>query len=249
MLENMTTEMWIGAAAFVVGLIFVFGAAFRKQAGWKINPMWSGVIGCILIVGGAVVGVMPMLEGESPTGSTTVVVDNTSPTLTATFDVEIESGGLKGEQGNITVGPNGKSATWALDTYGSNDNTTQVNFTFSPNPPSGATADDLASIYFTVDQYSSKQYSEYMYAESGDDRNANWTAVSDGTTVFSNKVEKGQVTMLMTESGYANVTMELNEDWTSDDAWSDYGTRDLTFTFSNGAGWSETFTISVVKLA
>lgn len=233
----MSTEMIIGVLAFVVGLVFVFGAVFRKQAGWKINPMWSGVIGSILIVGGLAVGVMPMLD-DYESSDTTIVVDSTTPTLTATFDVEIESGGT-----NITV-EDGK-ATWAHNS--TSTNTTDLLFTFSPNPPAGSTADDLASIYFKVDQYSSKQYNEYMYAEDGDDRLANWTAYRDTSLVFTNKTEKGQVTMLMTESGNATLNIKINEDWFGDSAWDDYGTRELTYTFHNNDGWSETFTLTVIK--
>jgi len=252
MFENMTTEIIIGLGGLVLGLILLFGAVFRKQAGLKnLNPMWAGVIGTLLIVFGGIVGLLPMIPEE---GGTVVNVDAPGVTLTQpTFSLDVTNGttGL-GNTTTVQVNEDETMATVLLETCGSGGNQPLagthfgVNFTVAPIPPNGATADSLATVYFETD-YLMKFNGEYILAESDGTYYANWS-YAGGTSDEALKDYASQMTMLMTEVGYAEITYEMDSG--SADRFSaeldtigDTGSWDIVF-HNEDWSWSETFTVT-----
>lgn len=120
-----------------------------------------------------------------------------------------------------------------------------INFTFSPVPPEGATADDLGTIYFES-PYLMKYGGEYILDEDSSTYYANWS-YSAGTNDEVEADYDGTMTMLMTETGYAEITYEFDSGATDTfsnelDTIGESGQWEITFHTAD-FGWSETFTV------
>lgn len=253
----MTPEMWAGVLAFIAGLVLVFGAAFRKQAGWKFNPVWSGVIGVILIVFGGAVGVLPMISEEVEAPVTNVIMPSASVDQ-PTFAVEIENGtALRDDfvKPTVEISEDETSATIVLTSCGESGglhgNHSAVNFTITPIAPQGATADSLATIYFETD-YLMKFSGEYILNESSGVYSASWTYQADDND-HSTSDYSGTLTMLMTETGWAEIHYGMDGTGTDDfgeelDTIGQSGSWDVTFHNADWS-WSEVFVINWIYIA
>ena len=252
MLENMTTEMWIGIIAFVAGLVLVFGAAFRKQAGWKINPVWSGVIGVILVVFGGATGILPMIPEAEEVPPTNII---NLPGVTVpqpTFSIDVENGTVIGSATNrtkVSISDDEKSATLAFTVDLSENEISAkfacVNFTVTPLPSAQATADSLATIYFETD-YLMKYGGEYVLTETSDVYWANWS-YSGGDSDDSTSDYDGSMTMLMTETGWCQIDYQLDDGTDSFgeevDSIGDSGSWTITL-HNEDWSWSYPFTVN-----
>lgn len=254
MFENMTTEMWIGLVAFIAGFVLLFGSAYRKQVGWKINPVWSGVIGVVLVVFGGAIGVMPMLPDT--TATTAVTVDTVSvPDYPPAF-VLSATNGTTGVSNTTTVEINdaGTAATVLLEigelSHDASGTHFGVNFTVKPVPPTGADADTLATIYFES-PYDMTYSGEHVLAEDDGIYFANWT-YAGGTSDEASEDYAGSMTMLMTETGYCEITYEIDDgaDSFAEEVTDigDSGSWDVTF-HNEDWSWSEVFTLTWILIA
>lgn len=249
----MTTEMWLGFAAFIIGLVLIAGAAFRKQAGWKMNPVYSFVIGAVLVVFGGAIGVVPMFEGEA----LNVNVDVDAPGVTVekpTFEIECKNGTAIDKEMTVEVDEDDTGSTFIFDANPGgviNANYSALNFSITPVPPEGSTADSLATIYFETD-YDMKFGGEYILQESGGVYFANWTYRSGDNTIKTADYS-GSMTMLMTESAYAEIDYNINADETDAfgeelDTVGQGGSWDITFHNSDWS-WSWTHTVNWIYIA
>lgn len=260
MIENVSMEAWIGFIVFVGGLILLAGAIWKKQLGWNIPQPAAMVFGIILAVFGGLYSIPQMLDAfavdddTDDTGGTTVVVEQSGATdYVPTFRLDVTNGttGL-GNTTTVQINDAETMATVLLETAGTGGNQPlcgthfAVNFTVDPVPPTGANADTLATVYFETD-YTMQYQSEDILAKSGNIYYANWT-YAGGTSDEASADYSGDMTMLMTETGYAEITYEMDSG--SADVFSaeldtigDTGTWDITFHNSDWT-WSEVFTVT-----
>ena len=231
-----------GNLILAVGLIIigiaVLASGFVKVKGLKkVHPL--------LAIGGAILFVVAgMWAGgyiDVDLGTETAEVANVCADFDITPSVGAGNGQLNSAEDRITVG---YYANTTAHTIAENDNTswvdTSVTFEIRPEPFTGADADDLATLYYTVtnpDQTVSTAESsdKYMVTKSSGYRQLVWTG--DGTNYI-----EGSTTMLMT----GNETLYLAIDTAQTDMsyiQNELDSEALIVVFSNGCGWSETFTV------
>lgn len=270
-MENME---YVYMALFVIGVILVFAAAFRKQAGFLkgINPVAAGVIGVLLIVPGFMWGIYPYLDtppAQIAGEDITVIVDDTGTVQYPTFEItpaysnETTAGSKGPAKLNIdedTFTLPFVANTTQHDIYQGNGSATsgagtswwdpKVQFDVSPVPFAGANADDLATIFFEilepeleVDAASSGPY--YTFVKTGGKRQIEWTTAGSSSTI---DYTSGSRTMLMTGNVSLQLTLELDEASLSR-MQTTYDTMTFHAKFSNGGGWSETFTFTLIPLS
>lgn len=227
--------MW----ALIIGGVVLFLSTFIKfKKIPKMNPVISAVGGVIIVVIGIVgAGYIPnpWVAEEAPVGA---IVEG------ATFDITPDTSAvavLNSAKDGYTVP--GRANTTA-HTLIQEDNSTAwtapvITFLIVPDPFPGADADDLAVVYYDV--YDSEiavdtsTDSYKLFTKSGGNRQLIWTG--DGT-----KYVDGSSTMLMT----GNVTLTLTMTVTQDSMSRIENTYDpvrVYVRFSNGYGWTETFTV------
>jgi hypothetical protein len=221
-LDAETSQMfWI--LIFAVGAFLLFAAIFKKTSTLKLPQIPAAFIGFLMLVTGYVWGFGPYLGGmEAPIQTTPIVIDTGEDALPATFSIEpvavitniwdsavgdcITTAVLDASEKMLTV-------PVTVTTGGTHDaiavNYTAWNFTVTPIPPTGANADDLATIYFESD-YNMKHENEYVLKHDGNVETffANWTRATAGDTTSWD--HSGQDTMLYTEDTTYQIAYGLN---------------------------------------
>jgi len=230
---------------FVLGIGILAGLVYLYKCPANLKkPMLGLAVGGILL--GAVVGFAPYEAADTtpPPGATVAGL---------TFDVDVTNGTTGvGNQTTVQINEAETMATILLETAGTGGDQplcgthASINFTFDPNPPIGANADDLATVYFST-PYQMKYNGEYVLDESSDTYYANWTFAS-GDNDASQQDYEGSMTMLMTETGYAEIDYEFDSG--SSDCFSaeldtigDTGSWYIDF-WTADHGWSETFLVT-----
>jgi len=232
----------------IAGIIILgFGYMGKLQGG---NQKIAYLVGAIMVLGGAFYpgyGVWEdMLDIEAE--PTAAVISG------ATFDITPTNGSYTGfSTGVLTVTVDddkmGVTAQVAVDSSDcfTGGNATSVNFSINPVAPLGATADDLATIHFSVDE--TQQYAgEYIYTESSDVYEAQFAVDDYGDTVDY----EGSHTMLLTETAWVEFQCDLDGAGTDTfgeefDAVGDKLTIPITF-WSDG-GFRETYTITLICIS
>lgn len=216
--------------------VFVLAAGFMKIKGLKkFHPAIAVAGAALFFIAAAYTG--GYLEYEAP--DTTPPATTTScPTFDITPSVSEGNGNLNSDQDRVTVG---FYANTTAHTIAENDNTTwvdtQVTFEIAPVPFAGATADDIATLYYEVTNpdatVDSDTSGKYLVTKSGGNWQEVWTG--DGTNYVS-----GTTTLLMT----GNETLYLTIDTAQADlsyVQNELDPQTLIVKFSNGCGWTEYF--------
>ena len=228
----------IGGILVLVGLVMLLDGFFKTNKIIK-NRTYS------IIIGGTLIAV-----GFFGTGFGALITDVTEPAADtpaavvacAAFDitpsVTTSEATLNSDLDTFVVAA---YANTTAHTITESDNTTWVNpsFTFvcTPITPAGATADDLATIYYEVvnpEVTSTDGTDTYkLFTKSGGNRQLIWTG--DGTHYVDHSS-----TMLMTENQSLVLTLTCSQDSFSRME-NTYDPVTVTIRFSNGCGWSETY--------
>lgn len=246
---ELSTEIWVGLIAFVIGLVLLFGAMFRKQAGFKGNPMVYGVIGATLAIFGLFTGVMPLAPVvEEETGAQTIIIDNTLPDVTtATFELNMVNGTMP--TGNITgtVNSDGDTITYQMfydsgnNEFGSSSGKTRgsANWTVRPVAPAGAETTQLVTLYMSFDE-DFKYEGESAFHETNGEKDCTWRINgirTDETT------ESASHTMLLTDDDFVELRWQFDSG--NDTIGDKFATVGESFsqyvTFTNSDEWSETY--------
>jgi hypothetical protein len=264
-----TTEL-LFIVLFAAGLVLTLAAVFRKQPGMNflknVNPVLAASVGILLMVGGFFYGLMPLmpeLDGE-PTqiivtnpgggGTQTVIIDETT-IGPSSFDIEPTAGGS-----NIGLSVNDAETEFTMaiwldpdaDIIRESDNSTAwsgFNCTFQLDPvaPDGATAEDLATIYFEVSGYTvDLDDNEYLVGYDDGDWAIYFTDDQGNNDSYS-----GSMSMLYTQSEplWLNIHIDnasftdssANENVDFLDSWN------MPVTFQNSDwSWSETINIKLI---
>lgn len=257
--------VWLGV--FVIGLVLVALAVFRKTSTIKVPPAPATVIGVIMMVLGFMWGVSPMYQDSQPLqqGQTQITIDNTKDIAAPTFSLDPET-----VITNIWDSPAGDVITTqtlnsaetvftvplninevASTSYEFVTNFTAMNFTVTPIPPVGANADDLATIYFET-EYDITYNGEYVFVmnDAEDIWFANWTRVGD-TTDTASWNHAGQDTMLLTDSETYQVAYKFDSginDFCEEMA-TVGDTCTWTITFHNADwSWSKVYTVNAITV-
>jgi len=130
-------------------------------------------------------------------------------------------------------------------------NFTAMNFTVTPIPPTGANADDLATIYFESD-YNIKYNGEYVFVSDGNEETffVNWTRVGD-TTDATSWDHSGQDTMLLTEDNTYQIAYRFQSglDHFCEEISTVGETCTWTITFHNADwSWSKVYTVNAITV-
>jgi len=209
--------------AYLVGGLMVLGGAFYPGYGvWE--DMYVDTTPDAAIISGVTFDITPTNGSYTgfSTGVLTVTVDEDSMGVTA--QVAVDSSDC------FTAG-----------------NATSINFSINPVAPTGATATDLATIRFSVDE--TQEYAgEHIYTETSDVYEAQFAIDGYGDTVDY----EGSHTMLLTETAWVEFQCDLDGAGTDTfgeefDAVGDRLTIPITF-WTDG-GWSETYTITLICIS
>jgi hypothetical protein len=233
--------------ALLVGLVLA-GAGYLGYAG-KFK-------GIAMIVGGIMVLSALFLQGYGYWGDEVTSFSSSTTTTVASgleFNLDVKNGttGL-GNTTTVEINNAETQATILLETCGSGGTQplagthAAINFTITPEPPDGSTQDDLAVIYFES-PYLMKYGGKYILNEDSDTYYANWSYAA-GTNDEQNSDYEGHMNMLMTETGYCEITYEF--DSASSDTFSNEldtigksGSWEITFHTADW-GWSQTFLVT-----
>jgi hypothetical protein len=253
-------EPIISAIVLIAGAVLVLMALVYKKGLKKLgplnNPVWAFVVGIVLVGAGAMYGgwdyISDFIEDEAPTGG--ITPGPSSGYQYATWDITpsaIITGGynvdatLNSAKTVFTV-PAMANLTGASEVLVELDNTTWENprmqFVLKPLPWAGADADDLATIYFEVNNpdltiETSTTGNYYLLTKTGGNRQAIWTV--SGLTSYV----EGSHTVLLT--GNATITLDLtvNQD-SAGRIENTYDPITLSITFHNGDwSWSKSYNI------
>lgn len=249
------TEVWIGLIAFIAGIFLIAGAAFRKQVGWNINPVFAMVIGVSLAVFGGAFSI-PALIGEEEevveSGGTVIVQPQDTTPSAASFDITPVNGSawIAGENYlTFTVADDEQSGTMQVNQDGTNtfdEEHGSVNFTIDPIAAPGVDNNDLCTIYFEVDE-TLKYSGEYVFDESSNDYDCDWR-VNGASTVDND----GTHTMLYTDTAWVEFRFIL-ESGTANEFADEFDTvgesMTIPVTFHNvDWSWSWTFDIDLIVI-
>ena len=258
MIEN-TQYIWL--AVFLIGLALLALAIFRKTSTIKVPQAPATIIGVLLMVLGFMWGVMPLYQDAAPITTTTTIVTPRPDTVIASFDMGLENGTTgKLAPATVTVAVDEGSAQILLyvEDTGADMNDfvnclyTSLNFSFAPIPPSGANADDLATIYWETDYTMTYEGNDILHESSGD-YYANWSYKTDAMTDTKTKLYSGQATMLMTQGGWAQIDYKFDEGNSSGyfseelDTIGESGSWFVRF-YNADRSWSKVYTISWIYL-
>ena len=209
--------------AYLVGGLMVLGGAFYPGYGvWE--DMYVDTTPDAAIISGVTFDITPTNGSYTgfSTGVLTVTVDEDSMGVTA--QVAVDSSDC------FTAG-----------------NATSINFSINPVAPLGATATDLATIHFSVDE--TQEYAgEHIYTETSDVYEAQFAV--DG---YDDIVDyEGSHTMLLTETAWVEFQCDLDGAGTGTfgeefDAVGDRLTIPITF-WTDG-GFRETYTITLICIS
>lgn len=258
-----TEYIWLGI--FVIGFAILMLAVFRKTSKIKIPQAPGAIIGGLMMLVGYMWGVAPLFSESAPFETQRLEVSTVSTLPPPTFAIEpstvitniwdspagdvITTQALDASETVFTV-PVDYNAGGAVS-YEFAVNFTAMNFTVTPIPPDGATADALATIYFETD-YNIKHSGEYVFEHDGNEAIffANWTRV--GTVGDAPSWDHaGQDTMLYTEdeiyqvaykfdSGAGNFAEEFN-------TIGETVTWHITFHNSDWS-WSKIYTVNAIVI-
>lgn len=248
----------IAIILFFLGIILVIGALFFRQIlkEFKIpalkNPIFAIFAGIILIAIGFWGGAYTEVEawvggfGTAAADDETAAYDYASFEITPTAVVTSYNPDLSLNSAK-TIFTCPAMANTTAHTLVEIDNTTwenpRMHFVLKPIPWGGADADDLATVYFkvdnpdlTIDTSTSGNY--YLVTKSGGNRQCIW---NDGST--TNYVS-GSTTMLLTQSTNVTLDLTINQDSASRIE-NTYDPVSVTFTFYNADwSWSKSYTFS-----
>jgi hypothetical protein len=246
--------VYLWTLAFIVGLGFLGFALTKKQPLGPMQPAVTIAIGGGLAVFGLIWGVLPLTGYESDgTGTVTIVEETISGTA---FDITPANGtqNVWTDTGYnpVTIAADEESVTSTITATPEEafiQNITCVNFTIKPVPPVGADSQDLATIYFSVDELQ-KYGGNYIFQESSNVYRAKWV-INSGTTQEN---YEGSHTMLMTDEDWVLLTMELSgADTDSDvsqelDAVGETMVVNVNF-WNSDRSWTQTIPITFVVIS
>jgi len=169
------------------------------------------------------------------------------------FEIECTNGTAINTEMTVEVAEDGKSCTFVIDANPGGNikaNYSALNFSISPIPPDGSTADSLATIYFTTD-YDMKFGGEHVLQETGGVYFANWTYRA-GDNSQKTVDYASSMTMLMTETGWAEIDYKIDADQSDAfgeelDTVGEGGSWHITFHNSDWS-WKETFTVNWIYI-
>lgn len=255
-----TTYIWLGI--FLIGVLLITLAIFRKTSMVKVPQAPAAFLGVCCALVGFLWGVIPLYQDAAPfqTGQTINVTTGGTQIAAPTFSVEpaaVITNIWDSAAGDV-ITTQVLDATETVFTVpvdynsGANHfavNFTAMNFTVTPIPPTGANADDLATIYFKTD-YNIKYSGEYVFITDGNEATffANWTRV--GTVGDAPSWDHaGQDTMLLTENEIYQVAYKFDDG--TDDFGEQFNTVGETatwyITFHNvDWSWSKVFTVNAI---
>jgi hypothetical protein len=249
----------IAIILFLLGIILILAALFFRQIlkEFKVpalkNPIFAIFAGIILVgigfYGGAYTELEAWVGGFGTTGTADVTDAyqyaefEITPTATITggYNVDLSLNSAK------TIFTCPAMANTTAHTLVEIDNTTwenpRMHFVLKPIPWGGADADDLATVYFkvdnpdlTIDTSTSGNY--YLVTKSGGNRQCIW---NDGSTTA---YVSGSTTMLLTQSTNVTLDLTINQDSASRIE-NTYDPVIITFTFYNADwSWSKSYSFS-----
>lgn len=258
-----TMYIWLGI--FIIGLALFFLAIFRKQSAIKIPQAPGAFIGAIMMIVGYMWGVAPLYSESAPFEAGEIVVTTGDEIAAPTFSIDANA--VITNIWDSAVGDCITTATFdasettytipvSVNTGGTHDaiavNYSAINFTATPIPPTGANADDLATIYFESD-YNIKHESEYVFKTNGAETIffANWTRV--GTVGDAPSWDhSGQDTMLLTEDETYQIAYGFNGGENAlGNVFKTVGeTITWHITFHNADwSWSKVYTVNAIVIA
>ena len=241
--------IYLWSIAFFIGLVGVGFGLKGKGFGSIPSPYVLG-IGAVLAIAGFVMGFGPLIGWEQADTDTVTIIEETI--AGTAFDITPTNGtyewGVSGIDMTGTVAGNEESITFPITVNSNNrfaGNASAVNFSIKPIAPAGADANDLATIFFSVDE-NQKFDGEEIYRESSGVMSALWL-INVGT---STENYEGQHTMLMTDTDWLCFTFWLDGAGTDTfgeefDAIGDTLTIPVSF-WNSDHSWTQTFDIILV---
>jgi len=242
--------IYLWSIAFFIGLVGVGFGLKGKGFGNIPSPYVLG-IGAVLAIAGFVMGFGPLIGWEQTT-STDETVTIVEETIAGTaFDITPTNGSYDGwSTGSVpvTIASDEESATGAITVDADNGfigNCTSINFSITPIAPAGADSQDLATIFFSVDE-NQKYDGEEIYTESSGVMRAQFAINDYGST----ENYEGQHTMLMTDTHWVEFRCDLDGAGTDTfgeefDAIGDTLTIPVSF-WNSDHSWTQTFDIILV---
>jgi len=243
-------------------LILIVGAVgwFLGKSLWGAkNAMAAGVVFMLIAAGGLwYYGEFP--EAETPAATAGVVsqfsidlgVNGTADTFDNT-SVDEGAGVFTTPFGRNTTAHSMRTTDSTLTAGGAAFHDPIYNFTVTPQPTAGVTADDLVTIKFSATDpgecITSSGTDYRLIAEDSDSKPyLYWRAVKDdGTYIGGTQVESGSVTFLYTETVYLWLMVVYQDSGCS--RIDDFDTESFRVTLSNIDGsWSDTYTIQVMPV-
>jgi hypothetical protein len=236
---------YIGLICVSVGIVLMVGALFKQTTKYVKNRVWAFIFGGILLLAGWFgLGANALWDEWT--------VDDAAPAAViecCTFDITPTGGTtaiLNSAKDGFTVPC---SANTSAHTIRQQDNSTAwtapvMTFVVRPDCPIGATADDLAKLYYEV--YDSEVAvdtstdSYKLFTKSGGNRQLVWTG--DGTHYV-----EGVTTLAPTGNVTLTLTITVTQDSFSriEDT---YDPVSVVIKFSNGCGWTETFDVDFMVI-
>ncbi len=257
--------VWI--ALFAIGALLLFAAIFKKTSLVKLPQVPAAFIGFLLLCFGFIWGLNPYMAAQDqffqavPSGGTTVIIDgedivapafsiDASAVITNVWDTSntvISTAVMDATETILTVPLTVNLGTGSAEFA---CNYTAMNFSVTPIPPTGANADDLATIYFESD-YNMKYAGEYVLDHDGNEEtfDATWIRCGADTTTWEHN---GQDTMLFTDSAVYQLWYELNSGSTelTEDLQTVGETVSWSATLHNADwSWSQVYTITAIVIA
>ena len=202
------TYLWaLGCFAGIV----IFGFGITKKSLGPLTAPWALGIGAILAISGFALGLGPVL-GWDITGEEAdpILTIQETPIASPAFDITPLNGSYDPGTGvthaicEQTVNDDDTGCTvqfrvdLSLDTF--RGNYSSFNFTIRPVPPVGADSQDLATIYFSVNELE-KYNGEELFYESSNVRQAIWSIDDSETTANY----EGSHVMLMTDEDWVEL--------------------------------------------
>jgi hypothetical protein len=252
----MTNMEMIFILLFFIGFFIAALAATKKLNAIPGGAAMGVTVGVALIVAGGIWGIMPVLpEADTTADDTggTIIIDSgdaqyptfdITPSAVTTAGTYCEDTTLNTAKTVFTVPAWGNTSS---DTIIHRDNSTawqdpRLQFQVVPVPYAGADADDLATIYFEVDNYDvivdvADATNERLITKTSGEYQVIWTEGSNTWYVDGSK------TMLLTGNVTLYVDFDVNQAGFANIPEND--SVDLTVTFHNGDwSWSKSYTVT-----
>ena len=244
------TYLW--ALGCFIGLA-ILGMGLSKKSIGPLTAPWAIAVGAVLALSGFALGLGPLIgwdvtaEDEDP-----IITIQDAPIATPAFDITPINGSYDPGAANVceqTVN-DAKDGTvvqimvdLSLDTFQANY--TSFNFTIRPVPPVGADSQDLATIYFSVNELQ-KYNGEELFYETSNVMQAIWSIDDSETTANY----EGSSVMTMDATEWVELRCILDGKGTNTfgeefDSVGDMMSFDIEF-WNNDKSWTWDYTVTLM---